>query len=196
MKFKKVTSHSKFTALMFAIAALLAGCQSPSGTAESGKKMQLAPQKALNRAIHLNQFMGKWYVIAHIPTFIETEAYNAVESYDLQKDGSIKTTFTFNKGALDGPLKSYNPTGWVFNQKTNTEWRMQFIWPFKAAYLITLLDEKEGVTIISVPNRQYAWIMAREKSIPEKRYTALVNELKNTGHDITKLRRIPHSGLQ
>ena len=29
--------------------------------------------------------MGDWYVIASIPTFIEKEAYNAVESYRLDR---------------------------------------------------------------------------------------------------------------
>ena len=36
-------------------------------------------QRAEN--VDLNAFMGDWYVLAHIPTFIEDEAYNAVESY-------------------------------------------------------------------------------------------------------------------
>ena len=35
--------------------------------------------------VNLNQFMGDWYVIACIPTVIETEAYNAAESYQLEK---------------------------------------------------------------------------------------------------------------
>ena len=47
--------------------------------------------------VNLNQFMGDWYVIACIPTVIETEAYNAIESYQLKKDSSINTTFIFRK---------------------------------------------------------------------------------------------------
>ena len=63
--------------------------------------------------VDLNQFMGDWYVIACIPTFIETEAYSAIESYQLEKDGSINTTFVFRKGGFDGPEKRYNPRGFV-----------------------------------------------------------------------------------
>ena len=47
--------------------------------------------------VDIKKFMGPWYVIAHIPTFIEKEAYNAVESYELYKNGNIQTTFNFNK---------------------------------------------------------------------------------------------------
>ena len=30
--------------------------------------------------VDLPRFMGDWYVIANIPTFVERDAYNAVES--------------------------------------------------------------------------------------------------------------------
>ena len=52
--------------------------------------------------VNLNEFMGDWYVIACIPTFIETGAYNAIVSYQPDKDGSINTTFVFNEGGFDG----------------------------------------------------------------------------------------------
>jgi apolipoprotein D and lipocalin family protein len=83
-------------------------------------------------SVDLNRFMGDWYVIANIPTFIEKEAYNAVESYRLAEDGTIETTFKFNKGGFDGPLKTYNPRGYVRDEKSNAVWGMQFFWPFKA----------------------------------------------------------------
>ena len=43
--------------------------------------------------VDLERFMGDWYVIASIPTFIEKEAFNAVESYRLDDDGTVATTF-------------------------------------------------------------------------------------------------------
>ena len=64
-------------------------------------------------SVDLNRFMGDWYVIANIPTTIEKDAYNAVESYRLAEDGTIETTFTFNKGGFDGPLKTYHPRGYI-----------------------------------------------------------------------------------
>ena len=45
--------------------------------------------------VDLPRFMGDWYVIANIPTRLERGAHNAVESYRLDDDGSIATTFTF-----------------------------------------------------------------------------------------------------
>ena len=39
--------------------------------------------------VDLERFMGDWYVIANIPTFIEKGAVNAVESYELDSEGEL-----------------------------------------------------------------------------------------------------------
>ncbi|MGB5735066.1 MAG: lipocalin family protein, partial [Thiohalocapsa sp.] len=44
--------------------------------------------------VDLERFMGDWYVVANIPTFVEKGAHNPVESYALNPDGTIATTFT------------------------------------------------------------------------------------------------------
>ena len=43
--------------------------------------------------IELPRFMGSWYVIAAIPLYPERKAFNALETYTLQPDGSISTEF-------------------------------------------------------------------------------------------------------
>ena len=147
--------------------------------------------KPVTRQVDLKRFMGDWYVLGNIPVFIEKEAYNAKESYELADDGTIPTTFTFNKGGFDGPVKTYHPKGFVQDGGTNAAWGMQFIWPFKADYLITYLSPDYQTTIIGVPSRKYAWIMARTKTIPDETYKELVAELGRQGHDISKLRKVP-----
>lgn len=177
---------------MLLIVALLASCQTSLLAGCRASSQCHEPLRAIDRPIQLEHFMGDWYVIAHIPTFIEEDAYNGVESYRLAEDGTIPTTYTFNDGGLDGPLKTYHPRGFVHNRETSAEWRMRFVWPFKAAYLIVYLDDSYETTIIGVPDRAYAWIMARTKILPETRYQELVALLAGTGHDVAKLRRVPH----
>ena len=103
--------------------------------------------------VDIKRFMGDWYVIANIPTFIEKGATNAIESYKLASDGTVETTFTFFKGSPDGPKKVYRPKGFIKNKETNAEWRMQFIWPFKMPFLIVDLDENYLYTVIGIPSR-------------------------------------------
>lgn len=148
----------------------------------------------LAQNVDLPRFMGDWYVIANIPTFIEKDAHDAVESYRLRPDGAIATTFRFHRGSSDGPLKVYHPTGTIHDPVTKAEWRMQFIWPFKSAYLILYLDDAHETTIIGVPSRKYVWIMARNPTIPESRYQELVEFLDSIGYNTTRLQRVPQSG--
>ena len=144
-------------------------------------------------SVDLKRFMGDWYVIASIPTFIETDAYNAVESYRLVEDGTIETTFRFNKGGFQGPVKTYTPRGFVEDQQSNAVWGMQFIWPFKAEYRIIYLSDDYGQTIIGRTQRDYVWIMARRPSIPEEDYKRLVTFLKEQGYGSEKIRRVLHA---
>ena len=169
-----------------AVGLALTSCKNFS-TRQPGR----AELQPIARYVDLDRFMGDWYVIAHIPIFLEKDAYNAVESYELADDGSIPTTLKFNKGSFTGPLKTMHPKGFVYNKQTNAEWRMQFLWPFKAAYLITYLSDDYQTTIIGVPSRKYAWIMARTKTLPDAEYAVLMKELKRQGHDISKLRKVP-----
>jgi apolipoprotein D and lipocalin family protein len=151
------------------------------------------PQIATVPQVDINRFMGSWYVIAAIPTAIETESFNAIESYKLDDDGTIATTFTFNKGSLDGKVKTYNPRGFVVENSGNARWGMQFIWPIKAEYLIAHVDENYTETIIARNARDYVWIMARTPHLSEEAYQALVQKVSDMGYDLKKLRRVPHN---
>ena len=139
--------------------------------------------------------MGDWYVIGFIPVaipfFSEKGAHNGVESYRLTDDGVIETTYTFRDGAFDGPERCLTPKGWVHDAETNAEWRMQFLWPFKAAYLIAYLDEAYQRTIIGVPSRKYVWIMSRDPEVSEAEYQALLDHVARLGYDREKVQRVP-----
>ncbi len=156
----------------------------------TGCSASLPPLKTVDR-VDINRFMGSWYVIACIPTFIETEAYNGIETYKLEPDGSIDTVFTFNKGGSDGPPRHYNPRGFIVDKVNNSTWGMRFVWPIKAEYLITHLNENYTQTVIGRNKRDYVWIMARTPQIPDQDYRKLVNDLNAQGYDISKLRKVP-----
>lgn len=141
--------------------------------------------------VDLPRFMGDWYVIANIPTFIEKGAHNAVESYRQNPDGTIATTFTFRKDGFDGPEKRYEPTGFVLDRYSNAVWGMRFVWPIKADYRIVYLDPDYTQTIIGREARDYVWIMARTPTIPEADYQRLLALLGREGYDVTKISKVP-----
>lgn len=141
--------------------------------------------------VDIDRFMGDWYVIANIPTFLEKGAHNAVESYALNEDGSIQTTFTFRKGGFDGEEKQYNPKGFVTDTRSNAIWGMRFIWPIKADYRIVYLSEDYSKTIIARQKRDFIWIMARTPAIPEEDLQHMLEFSENIGYDVTQIERVP-----
>jgi apolipoprotein D and lipocalin family protein len=141
--------------------------------------------------VDIPRFMGDWYVIAILPNFVEKDAYNGMESYKLNPDGSIATTYTFRKGSPDGKEKVLRPLGKIHNHETNAEWRMRVFWPFWAKYLIVDLAEDYRYTAIGVPNRKWLWIMSRTPKMSEEDYTQVISGLKAKGYDIGKIKKIP-----
>jgi len=146
-------------------------------------------------SVELKRFMGDWYVIGNIPTFIERDAYNAIETYEIDKDGNIPTTFTFNKGSFDGPLKTYKPKGFIKDTTSNSLWGMQFIWPIKADYRIVYLSDDYQQTIIGRKARDYVWLMARTPTLSDDDYNALVQKTESLGYDVSKIRKVPQQSL-
>jgi apolipoprotein D and lipocalin family protein len=161
------------------LAALLglAGCSS------------MEPLKPVDQ-VDLPRFMGDWYVIANIPTALEKGAHNAVETYQLNSDGTIATTFTFRDGSFDGKKKAYHPRGFV-SDESNAVWGMQFVWPIKADYRIVYLDDDYTVTVIGRNKRDYVWIMAREPEISDQAYQDILEQVAEMGYDISEIEKVP-----
>ena len=178
MKNRQTKNKIVITALLASM-VLLVSCRSPKNllpTADS---------------VNLESFMGTWYVFGYTPILVDGKAHNATEHYRLQPNGRIQTTYQYRNGSFNGPLKTFRPKGFVHNKETNAEWRMQFIWPFKAAYLILHYDEAAGETIIGHPNRKYVWIMLREPEYQEDTYKRLINKIVSLGYQSEKIKRLP-----
>lgn len=153
------------------------------------------PPLALVPNVDLPRFMGDWYVIANIPTFIEKGAHNAVETYRLAEDGSIPTTFTFRSEGFDGPEKHYHPRGFILDRESNAVWGMRFLWPFKADYRIVYLAPDYSQTVIGREARDYVWIMARTPEIPEGDYQRILTLLKEQHYDVSRIQKVPQRWL-
>ena len=163
------------------VAALLQGCAAKE------------PEMKTVDYVELDRFMGSWYVIANIPTFLEKDAFNAVETYTLNEDGTIATNFTFRKGGPNGASKEYNPKAFVVDTSSNALWGMRFVWPIKADYRIVYLDDEYSMTVIARQKRDYVWIMARTPMISDDDHYRLESMVGELGYDLSKLQRVPQS---
>ena len=144
-------------------------------------------------SVDMPRFMGDWYVIAQIPTYIERKAYDSVESYRLDADGTIRTTFRYRNGSADAPMKTMEPVGRVVPGTNNAVWEMQFVWPIQAEYVIVDLAPDYSRTIVGRSKRNYVWLMSRQPSLPAPELAAAIEKIRALGYDTAKLRMVPQS---
>jgi apolipoprotein D and lipocalin family protein len=141
--------------------------------------------------VDIDRFMGDWYVVANIPTFLEKDAHNAVETYRRNSDGSIATTFRFRADSFDGEQKEYNPVGFIQDTTTNATWGMRFVWPIKADYRVVYLDEDYTKTVIARMARDYVWVMTRKPEFSDEEFEEMKSFIAGLGYDASKLNRVP-----
>ncbi|EIL87018.1 lipocalin family protein [Rhodanobacter sp. 115] len=127
----------------------------------------------------------------HSHHFFEKHAFNAVETYTLQPDGNIHTTFRFNNGGFDGPVKHIQSTGYVHAGSGNAVWGVKLFWGFKAQYIVAWLKPDYSEMIVARDKRDYTWVFARTPNVSPADYAALVARVKTLGYDVSKLRKVP-----
>ncbi|RZI61177.1 MAG: hypothetical protein EOP37_08430 [Rubrivivax sp.] len=148
------------------------------------------PPLRLMSSVDIPRFMGDWYVIGVIPTFIEKDAWNAVEHYELAADGTIAITYNYNKDGFDGERKTLRSKGFV-RGGNGAIWGVQFLWPFEADYRIVHLSEAYDAVIVGREKRDNVWIMSRRPVMADADYQQLVALVASQGYDVSKLVRAP-----
>jgi len=169
--------------VMAFMAASLVACQG----ANAGKP--IPPVSHLD----LTRYMGSWYVIASIPTHFERNEYNPVETYSLQPDGSICTSFRFREGAVRGPLKKIHSEATTLAGSGDAEWRVHLFWVMRAQYIVAWLAPDYSAVIVARDARDYAWLMARTPNISTAEYARMLARLQAMGYDLSKVRKSPQS---
>lgn len=164
-----------------------------AGTSAQAGSQPEFPPVPLTSKVDLPRFMGSWYVIANITTDSDRKAFNGVETYSLNDDGTIATVYKSRQGGFDGPEKVMTPKGYVVEGSNNALWDMRMFWwmPFKLEYRVSYLETDYSVVIIGRSKRDYVWIMSRKPYMSDvelARYTALV---ASWGYDTSKLLRVP-----
>lgn len=175
--------HLRATLPLLLLAILLAGC------ATGCRKRP--PLRTVSH-VDLPRYMGSWRVIAEIPYFAERGGVDSVESYALLPDGTIYNWFTMRRGSFASSETKFTAHAYVVNKQTNAEWRVKFLGGLiSAPYLVLDLDPDYQWTVVGYPSRNYGWIMARAKTMPEPTYEAILKRLAAQGYDPSRFQKVP-----
>ena len=194
----KITVSSQFLSPargLRLLAALVAGTFAVgcASTQPVSTKPMKTPPGTLRTVTHvdLKRFMGDWRVIANIPYFAEKGCIDSIETYAARSDGRIDNIFTYRKGSFDAKQSQVRAIAWVHNKESNAEWRIRFFHLITAKYLVLDLDPEYRWTVVGHPSRKYGWIMAREKTLPDSTYRAILDRLAAQGYDPAAFVKVP-----
>lgn len=176
--------------LLALVAAAVTGCAGTARSSSAGTQSTTPPLRTVQH-VDLHRYMGDWRVIANIPYFGEKNCVDSIESYALRPDGRIDNRFTYRKGSFSAPQKQMTALAWVVNPKTNAEWNVRFFGLLTVDYLIIDLDLNYRWAVLGYPERKYGWILAREKTLPDSTYDAILHRLAAQGYDPKRFRKVP-----
>lgn len=135
----------------------------------------------------IGRYQGKWYEIARLDHSFERGLSDVSASYRLQPDGSVEV---INRG-YDGKKSEWGQAlgRALFTGETNrASLKVSFFGPFYGGYHVMALDQQGYQWAMVVgPNRDYLWILAREKRLPAAVREQLLREAGAAGIDTRKL---------
>lgn len=134
----------------------------------------------------VNRYLGTWYEIARLDHRFETGLDHVTAQYSLRDDGGVNVV---NKGF--SPLKQRwrqsNGKAYFLDAPQRASLKVSFFGPFYGGYHVIELDPQYGYALVSGPNRDYLWILARGKTLPQATRDHLVDTARRQGFPVERL---------
>ena len=137
------------------------------------------------------RYLGRWYEIARLDHSFERGLSQVTATYSRNQEGSIKV---LNRGydAKRQAWKEAEGKAWFVEGVDKGHLKVSFFGRFYGGYNVLVLDKEYDHALVSGPNRDYLWILARTPTLPEATYQALVQQAKAMGFASEQLLRVEH----
>jgi apolipoprotein D and lipocalin family protein len=140
----------------------------------------------------LERYLGTWYEIARLDHSFERDLQQVSAQYSMLDDGGVKV---LNRGfnVVEQEWQEAQGRAYFVGDSDVAHLKVSFFGPFYASYVIVLLDlQGYEYAMITGPDRDYLWILARQTSLAPKILETLVNYAKDKGYDTDKLIYVDH----
>ncbi len=147
-----------------------------------------APPEGLRpvTSFDLDRYLGHWYEIARLDHSFERGMSDVNATYQLQDDGSVKV---INRG-YDTQRQAWKEAigrALFTGDKSTASLKVSFFGPFYGGYHVIALDPNYRWSLVAGPDRDYLWILARDKTLPAEVREQLVSQAKALGFATEKL---------
>lgn len=135
----------------------------------------------------IERYLGKWYEIARLDHSFERGLSDVSATYRLQDDGSVQVV---NRG-FDGKRNEWREAvgrALFTGDPTRASLKVSFFGPFYGGYHVIALDQKDYRWAMVVgPDRDYLWILARDRQLAPDVRQQLLRQARELGFDVASL---------
>ena len=169
---RRASTRTGSLALLACLTLLVSGCTSaPAG---------ITPVQNFD----LQGYLGTWYEIARLDHSFERGLSDVRADYALLPDGAISVR---NSG--------YGAEGWEVAEgralpvgdPSVGHLKVSFFGPFYGAYVIFALDLDAGWALVSGPNRDFLWLLARSPDLPLEERSSALALAEGAGFEVSAL---------
>ena len=169
---RRASTSTAILTLMACLTLLVSGCTSaPAG---------ITPVQNFD----LQGYLGTWYEIARLDHSFERGLSDVRADYALLPDGAISVR---NSG--------YGAEGWEVAEgralpvgdPSVGHLKVSFFGPFYGAYVIFALDLDAGWALVSGPNRDFLWLLARSPDLPLEERSSALALAEGAGFEVSAL---------
>lgn len=126
------------------------------------------------------RYLGKWYEIARLDHSFERGLAQVTAQYSQTSDGGIRV---LNKGYNIAEQRWEEAEGKAYfvTDEQIGHLKVSFFGPFYASYVIAELDEEYQYALVTGPDTDYLWILARTPDLAKATVNRLVQKAQNAG---------------
>ena len=133
-----------------------------------------------------DRYLGKWYEIARLDHTFERGLTDVSATYTRRADGKITV---LNRGFDERRAEWKEIAGRAapLGDPTAGSLKVSFFWPINAGYHVIALDPGYRFALVCGPSRDYLWILARERTLPNADLNPLLARARALGFDTDAL---------
>jgi len=135
----------------------------------------------------INRYQGKWFEIARLDHSFERGLSDVSANYRLLADGGVEV---INRGfdTTRNEWREAKGRALFTGDANRASLKVSFFGPFYGGYHVVALDQQRyRWAMVIGPSRDYLWILARDKQLPDDVREQLMDRARALGIDTQKL---------
>jgi apolipoprotein D and lipocalin family protein len=192
LKFQsKAASAALFISAVLAVCSVLQACSAvPSGASGFAPRSSTQPQTV--DKVDLDRYLGRWYEIARLPNrFQDLCKSNVVATYSKAANGTVKVENSCVNEAGEmkeaiGEARSVETTNSKLEVRFAPSWLawLPLVW---GDYWVLHLEPDYSLALVGSPDRQFLWVLSRNKSIDKNKFDMLLGKAREQGFATEKV---------